>query len=283
MTKLGLIAGGGLVPVEIARYLRRTGRPYSVIRLAGLADPELSDHPGHEIDIGHFQHIFMTLAQDACQAVCMVGYVKRPDFDTMKRDDGGAAHLPSIQAAGKGGDDSLLRQVARVFESQGYVIEGAHQANPELLLEPGLAVGAPPSAEVMTDIEEAFRVAHAIGALDIGQAAVVAGGITLAVEAQEGTDALLKRIATLSPVLTGTPEHRKGVLAKVAKPIQDLRLDMPTIGVQTVEAAAAAGLAGIVGQAGALLVVDKARVYDRARELGLFIYGHAPAQDRNPA
>ncbi|MFT3998154.1 MAG: UDP-2,3-diacylglucosamine diphosphatase LpxI [Asticcacaulis sp.] len=278
MEKLGLIAGGGLVPVEIARYLKRSGRPYCVIRLEGLADAELSDHPGHDIDIGHFQQIFVALAQEGCRAVCMVGYVKRPDFDTMKRDQGGAAHLPGIQAAGRGGDDSLLRQVARVFESQGYAIEGAHDANPELLLEAGVQAGPEPSGEAQDDIEEAFRIAHAIGALDIGQAAVVAGRIVLAVEAQEGTDGLLARISSLSPVLTGASDRRKGVLAKVPKPIQDLRLDMPTIGVQTVEAAAAAGLCGIVGQAGALLVVDKARVYNRAAELGLFIYGHAPSQ-----
>lgn len=279
MDKLGLIAGGGLVPVEIARYLKRSGRPYCVIRLEGLADSELAGHPGHDIDVGHFQKIFVALAQEGCRAVCMVGYVKRPDFDAMQRDEGGAAHLPGIQAAGRGGDDSLLRQVARVFESQGYAIEGAHEANPELCLEEGLQAGEAPSPEAREDVEEAFRVAHALGALDIGQAAVVAGRITLAVEAQEGTDALLKRVATLSPVLIGTQDRRKGVLAKVPKPIQDLRLDMPTIGVQTVEAAAAAGLCGIVGQAGALLVVDKARVYARAAELGLFIYGHAaPAQ-----
>lgn len=276
MSKLGLIAGGGLVPVEIARYLKASGRDYCVIRLAGLADTELSAHPGHDIDIGHFQQIFVALAQEGCKAVCMVGYVKRPDFDTLKRDEGGAAHLPSIQQAGRGGDDSLLRQVARVFESQGYVIEGAHEANPELLLDHGVQAGPEPSAEALADVDEAFRIANAIGALDIGQAVVVAGKITLAVEAQEGTDALLRRIPTLSPVLIGREGAPKGVLAKVAKPIQDLRLDMPTIGVQTVEAAAAAGLEGIVGQAGALLVVDKARTYARAQELGLFIYGHAP-------
>ncbi|MDC7681851.1 UDP-2,3-diacylglucosamine diphosphatase LpxI [Asticcacaulis sp. BYS171W] len=276
MSKLALIAGGGWVPVEIARYLKASGRDYCVIRLAGLVDEELNGHPGHDIDIGHFQQIFVALAQEGCKAVCMVGYVKRPDFDTLKRDEGGAAHLPSIQQAGRGGDDSLLRQVAKVFESQGYVIEGAHEANPQLLLDEGLQAGAAPSAEALADVHEAFRIAHAIGALDIGQAVVVADRITLAVEAQEGTDALLKRIPTLSPVLIGREGARKGVLAKVAKPIQDLRLDMPTIGVQTVEAAAAAGLAGIVGQAGALLVVDKARTYARAAELGLFIYGHAP-------
>lgn len=272
--KLGLIAGGGHVPVEIARYLRSSGRDYVIVRLEGLADPELEDHPGECVGIGNFAQIFATLTTAGAKAVCMVGYVKRPDFDTMTHDDGGAAHLPSIRKAGRGGDDSLLRQVATVFEAQGFTIEGAHEANPELVLGIGLQAGPEPSPEALDDVHEAFRIAKAIGALDVGQAAVVAGKITLGVEAQEGTDALLKRIATLSPVLIGRPGAPYGVLAKVAKPIQDLRLDMPTIGVATIEAAAAAGLAGIVGQAGALLVVDKARVFARAHELGLFIYGH---------
>jgi UDP-2,3-diacylglucosamine hydrolase len=271
--KLGLIAGGGQVPVEIARYLISSGREYSVIRLDGLADPELKGHPGHDVALGDFAELFSCLTKDRCQAVCMVGYVKRPDFDSLKRDKGGATHLPSIRAAGRGGDDGLLRQVASIFEAQGFVIEGAHQANPNLLLGAGLLCGPMPSSEAMEDAHEAFRIAKAIGGLDIGQAAIVAGKITLGVEAQEGTDALIRRIQTLSKVLTGTQVEKKGVLAKVAKPIQDLRLDMPTIGLSTIDLAYEAGLCGIVGQADALLIVDKPRLIAHAESLGLFIYG----------
>ncbi len=272
-TKLALISGGGQLPVDVAAYLQRTNRPYTVVRIDGLSDEALNAHPGHTLGLGDFARLFDILKAEDCQAVTMCGYVQRPDFDTMKRDTGGAEHLPTIQQAGRGGDDSLLRQVAKVIASQGYHIEGAHEANPELLIAGGLQAGPDPSPDAMEDALEALRIASEIGRLDIGQAAVVAGRVTLAVEAQEGTQALLKRIPTLPANTRGTPTNRKGVLAKVVKPIQDLRLDMPTIGLSTIEDAAAAGLCGIVARAHQLLIVDKAAVYARAGELGLFIYG----------
>ena len=269
-TKLALISGGGALPVEIARYLKQAQRPYTVIRIEGLSDPELSDHPGYTLGLGDFPKLFEILAEEQAKAVTMCGYVQRPDFNAMQKDQ----HLQGIQSAGRGGDDSLLRQVAKVIASQGYHIEGAHEANPDLLIGCGLQVGPDPSPEAMEDAQEAMRVAAAIGTLDIGQAVVVAGRITLAVEAQEGTQAMLGRIATLNPALRGTLVNRKGVLAKLAKPIQDLRLDMPTIGLQTIEDAAGAGLCGIVAKSHALLIVDKPAVFARAAELGVFIYGH---------
>jgi len=111
--------------------------------------------------------------------------------------------------------------------------------------------------------------------LDVGQGAVVCDGLTLAVEAQEGTDAMLRRVAELPADLHGTPAHRRGVLAKVAKPIQEERVDLPTIGVATVEGAARAGLAGIVGIAGKMLVIDRAAVAAAADAAGLFVAGLA--------
>ena len=273
LSKLAVISGGGALPVEVARYLKQTGRPYTVVRIEGLSDPELDTHPGHDLSLGDFAKLFQILATEQVKAVTMCGYVQRPDFDTMQKDHG-AQHLQAIQSAGRGGDDSLLRQVAQVIVSQGYHIEGAHEANPDLLIGADLQAGPDPSLEAMEDAQEAMRVAAAIGALDIGQAVVVAGRITLAVEAQEGTQNMLSRITSLNPSLRGTPNQRKGVLAKLAKPIQDMRLDMPTIGLQTVEDVASAGLCGIVARRHALLIVDKAAVYARAAELGIFIYGH---------
>lgn len=272
-TKLALIAGGGALPVEVADYAARTGRPYTVVRIEGLSDAALDAHPGHTLGLGDFARLFEILQAEGCKAVTMCGYVQRPDFDTMNQGAANAQALSSIQAAGRGGDDSLLRQVAKVIASQGYHIEGAHEANPDLLIGLGLQAGPGPSPEAMEDALESVRIASAIGALDIGQAVVVAGRITLAVEAQEGTQAMLRRIPTLPVNVRGSLAHRKGVLAKLAKPIQDLRLDMPTIGVSTVDDAAAAGLCGIVARAHQLLIVDKPGVFSRAHELGLFIYG----------
>ena len=272
LPKFALISGGGPLPVEIADYLARTQRPYIVIRIKDLSDPALDAHPGHTLGLSDVMQLFMILSQEQVKAVGMCGYVTRPDFSKLDAGTVGDG-LAAIQSGARGGDDKLLRQVAAVIEAQGYTIEGAHEANPELLIGGGLQAGPPPSPEQMEDAHEAMRVATAIGALDIGQAAVVAGRVTLAVEAQEGTQAMLARVATLPQTQRGTSDARKGVLAKVAKPIQDLRLDMPAIGVQTVEDVAAAGLAGIVGRVGSLIVLDKPTVYARAAELGIFIHG----------
>ncbi len=272
MTKLALISGGGPLPVEVAAYLAKTQRPYIVIRIDGLSDPALDARPGHTLGLSDVIQLFTVLSNEQVKAVCMCGYVKRPDFTALDANRVGGG-LASIQQASRGGDDKLLRQVAGVIEAQGYTIEGAHEANPDLLIGGGLQAGPHPTPEQMEDAHEAMRVATAIGALDIGQAAVVAGKVTLAVEAQEGTQAMLARVATLPQTQRGTADARKGTLAKVAKPIQDLRLDMPAIGIQTVEDVAAAGLAGIVGRAGNLLILDKPAVFARAEALGIFIHG----------
>ena len=272
--KLALIAGGGGLPVEIAAYLRATGRPYIVIRIEALSDEALDAHPGYTLGLGDFLKLFEILSNEQCRAVCMCGYVQRPDFDAMKRDEMGARVLPTIQSAGRAGDDSLLRQLANVITAQGYVIEGAHEANPDLLIGSGLQAGPDLSPAAMEDAQKALGIAAAIGKLDVGQAVVVAGGVVLAVEAQEGTQAMLRRIPLLPATLRGTAGARKGVLAKLAKPIQDVRLDMPTIGVATVDDAAEAGLCGIVARSHHLLIVDKPAVFARAAEKGVFIYGH---------
>src|SRR4051794_28165409 len=106
-SKLALISGGGALPVEIARYLKRTERPYTVIRIEGLSDTELNAHLGHTLGLGDFPRLFEILTTEQVKAVTMCGYVQRPDFDAMQKDQ----HLQSIQSAGRGGDDSLLRQV----------------------------------------------------------------------------------------------------------------------------------------------------------------------------
>jgi hypothetical protein len=119
-------------------------------------------------------------------------------------------------------------------------------------------------------------VAGEVGRLDVGQGAVVCQGLVLAVEAQEGTDAMLERCAGLPEALRGSETAPKGVLAKRPKPIQEHRVDLPAIGVATVLAAAQAGLAGIVGEAGKTLVLDHAAVAKAADEAGLFVYGLDP-------
>jgi DUF1009 family protein len=273
--KLGLIAGGGGLPLALAAHCRDAGRPYFVIRLRGFADPALQAHPGEAAGIAEIGRI-VRLARDAgCRSLCFAGLVRRPDFAALKPDLRGLAWLPGAALAARKGDEALLRFLMGAFEKEGFAIEGAHEVMGELALPPGPLGRLAPGPEHAQDIAKAIKVARAIGELDIGQGAVVCDGLALAVEAQEGTDAMLRRVAELPADLHGAPGRGRGVLAKVAKPIQEERVDLPTIGVATIEGAARAGLAGIVGIAGKMLVIDRAAVAAAADAAGLFVTGVA--------
>lgn len=273
MKKLGLVAGGGGLPAEIAERCRRTGRPYFVVRLKGFADAGTESHPSTDIGLAELGKVFKALRAEHCEAVCFAGTVARPDFGKLKPDLRGMAALPSIIAAARKGDDALLRAVLDEFRKEGFEIEGAHEAAESMTLPLGILGKISPADSNREDIQRALIAARAIGRLDIGQGAVVCNGLVLAVEAQEGTDAMLHRVRGLPEAIRGAPGRMAGVLAKAPKPIQSTDIDMPTIGVATLRGAAQAGLAGIVGEAGRLLVVDREETVAMADDLGLFILG----------
>jgi DUF1009 family protein len=277
MRKLGLIAGGGGLPVEIAEHCERSGRPLFVIRLKGFAGDGLAPYAGAEVGLAELGKCIRLLRQAHCEAVCLAGQVARPDFTTLVPDLRGLKALPgAVLAAGKG-DDALLRFLVGEFDKEGFAVEGAHEVMEDLSLPAGLLGARGPSERDRTDADRALAVAREIGRLDVGQAAVVCRGLVLALEAQEGTAAMLQRVGDLPEAIRGKPGAAAGVLAKAPKPIQETRVDMPTIGLATVQAAARAGLAGIVGEAGRLLVLDREAVIAAADELGLFILGVEPA------
>lgn len=277
MRKLGLIAGGGGLPVEIADHCERSGRPLFVVRLKGFAGEDLAPYAGAEVGLAELGKCFRLLKRAGCEAVCLAGLVARPDFSTLVPDLRGLRALPgAILAAGKG-DDALLRFLVGEFEKEGFAVEGAHEVMEDLSLPKGLLGAHAPTDQDRADAARALEVAREIGRLDIGQGAVVCRGLVLALEAQEGTAAMLQRVGELPEALRGRPGAVAGVLAKAPKPIQETRVDMPTIGLATVQSAARAGLAGIVGEAGRLLVLDREAVIAAADELGLFILGAEPA------
>lgn len=277
VSKLGLIAGGGALPIELASWRRAAGLPTFVVRLKGFADPELKPFEGADVGLAELGRCFDVLARAGCDAVCMVGHVSRPDFAALKPDLRGLAALPGAIAAARQGDDALLRYLLGQFEAEGFRVLGAHEVVSDLLLQPGPVGRRAPDAPAQADLDRAFEVAAALGAFDVGQAVVVVAGLVLAVEAQEGTDAMLRRCAELPPALRGTPEQPRGVLVKCPKPIQERRMDLPVIGVRTIELAAAAGLAGVAGEAAGVLVLDKAAVIEAADRLGLFLLGYPAA------
>jgi DUF1009 family protein len=276
MEKLGLIAGGGGLPVEIAQHCERSGRPLFVIRLKGFAGADLSPYAGAEVGLAELGKCLKALKRAGCRSICLAGNVARPDFGSLLPDLRGLMLLPRVVAAARKGDDALLRLLVGEFEKEGFAVEGAHEVMDDLTLPEGPLGRLTPDEEQLADARRALEVARAVGRLDVGQAAVVAHGLVLAVEAQEGTDAMLARVADLPGHLRGRPGQGAGVLGKAPKPIQETRVDLPTIGLATVQGVARAGLAGIVGEAGRLLVLDREAVIGLADELGVFILGTPP-------
>lgn len=257
----------------LARHCRETGRPVFVIRLIGFAEAELYDFEGADLGLASLGGAIEALRAARCGSVCLAGAVARPDFRNLRLDLRGMAALPGMIAAARKGDDGLLAFLISEFEREGFAAEGAHEVMSELLLSAGPLGRRKPLKAHIGDIERALAAAKAVGTLDAGQAAVVCEGLVLALEAQEGTDAMLVRVASLPESIRGSARRRRGVLAKASKPGQERRVDLPTVGPTTIRRAAEAGLAGVVGEAGLTLVLERERVATLAEEFGLFVVG----------
>lgn len=279
LPRLAIVAGGGDLPRRVAEQARRTGRNPFVVGLKGFAEASLlEEFDGPELSVGEIGRLIQLMKKEGCEEMVFAGSLKRPDFSALKLDLKGVQSLPKILAAAKKGDDALLRAVMDVFAEAGFRIVGADDVLNDLLVQAGPLGAMSPGADHWPDIRRAAEVAKISGSLEIGQGAVSCASLILAVEAQEGTDRMLARVAELPVEIRGTPEARRGVLVKRPKPQQERRIDLPTIGVTTVQGAAKAGLAGIAVEAGAALVVDRGNVANAANELGIFIYGFIAAE-----
>jgi DUF1009 family protein len=277
-SRLAIVAGGGDLPRRVAEQARRSGRDPFVVGLKGFVEQALlADFGGPELSVGELGRLIQLMKKEGCEEMVFAGSLKRPDFASLKLDLKGVQSLPKILAAAKKGDDALLRSVMDIFADAGFRIIGAEEVLDDLRVVAGPLGAISPTAEHWPDIRRAAEVAKVSGSLEIGQGAISCAGLILAVEAQEGTDRMLARIPELAPEIRGTPDARRGVLVKRPKPQQEMRIDLPTIGVTTVEGAARAGLAGIAVQAGAALVVDREAVAAAADAAGIFIYGFTEA------
>ena len=273
MAPLGIIAGLGELPVQVADAATERGQGVYVIRLKGFEEPKLASYPGSVAGIAEIGKAFKAFKQAGCEQICFAGIVKRPDFQALKPDLKGISLLPKALAAAKQGDDALLSFMISAFESEGFEVIGADQAAQALTIGGGLFAGVTPTESQMADLKKAAEIANVIGQHDIGQGAIVANNLVLCVEAQEGTDEMLRRCADLPKDIRGTPSAKLGVLVKRPKPTQERRIDLPTIGMMTIERASEAGLAGIGFEAEGALILNADQVKERAEALGLFLFG----------
>lgn len=265
--KLALIAGGGDIPALIRDACVAEGRPLYIAALSGFCPAATVAGVDHDwFDLPQVGRLLKALKQAGAVDVCLCGSVTKPDFARLKPDWRGAMLLPKLLKAALQGDDAILRVVLDTFEQEGFRIVGIDGLMQDLLVTERQYGQRAPAGAAVSDLQIAIKAARALGAADRGQAAVAAGGSVIGLEDDAGTDALLARMAA-------EPAARGGVLAKCVKPQQDRRVDLPTIGVVTVENAAAAGLAGIAVEAGAALLVDPAATAAAADRLGLFVIG----------
>ena len=273
--KLGLIAGGGALPARIAAEREASGEPFHLIRIAGFADAALAGRAGEDFAIGEAGKILRSLRDAGCDAVCFAGIVRRPDFSSLRVDWRGAALLPKIAAAAARGDGAILDILVETLEAENFLVIGANEAVGALSAPGGVYGARQPDKDDMADIAKAAALINALGPFDVGQAAVVAAGRVLAVEAAEGTDLMLARCGALPGEARS---GRRGVLVKRPKPGQELRVDLPVVGPETVRRASAAGLRGIAAEAGLALVMNREEATALADEYGLFLYGFSASE-----
>lgn len=242
-----------------------------IVGLEGVVDQEISTFPHATVKWGQIGRISSMLSERGVRDVVLIGAVDaRPDFKGIGIDIGTVRFVPKILKALSGGDDSVLRRVLRIVEDEGFRVIGAHEVAPSLVARVGPVAG-PVGRSLEEDAKIAFEAAEAMGRMDIGQGAVAVDGRIIAVEAAEGTDDMIARVKRLRAKGRVTWSGRRGVLAKRAKPEQDLRVDMPTIGPHTVEAVADAGLAGIVIEAQRVMIAERDVTERLASETGTYI------------
>lgn len=271
---LAIIAGGGSLPSTVAAAARAQGRRVVLFPIRGSAEPDrLGDVPHHWIGAAQFGRFLRLAASEGCRDVVMIGSVLRPTITTHLPDLYTLRLVPRFLKLFRGGDDRLLSGIGAILEERGFRLLGAHEVAPEILMPEGALARGRPSAQDLADIARGLELLSAMGRFDVGQAVVVANGRVLAVEAAEGTDGMLDHVALLRREGRIRVHSGMGVLVKAPKPGQNLRIDLPSIGPQTVERAAAAGLAGIAVAAGRAIVAEPERLTLAADRTGLFVMG----------
>ncbi|QUS35443.1 LpxI family protein [Falsirhodobacter algicola] len=261
MTRTAIIAGQGDLPAALAA---RLDAPV-VAALEGFIPEGLV--PDATFRLERLAILMRNLIAEDVTRVIFAGAVRRPDLDPSFFDPETAQLVPRILAAMQGGDDGLLRAVIAVFEERGFEVLGIGDVAPDLVPAEGVLTGAPTAADE-ADAARAAAIVRALGDVDVGQGAVVAGGLCLAIEALPGTDAMLDWVAM-------TREGEGGVFFKAPKPGQDRRIDLPTLGPATIRRAAKAALSCIAWEAGGVILLNREAVLAEAEAQGITLWARA--------
>jgi DUF1009 family protein len=279
--RIGIIAGSGSLPREVAESVVARGGSVHVVMVDGAADAALAMFPHTVVNWAQPGRATAALRQAGVRDVVMLGGYQRPDLRTARPDLAFFQMLPAVwRLLRAGGDDAVLRGLVALFERRGLNVVGVADVAGDLLVGEGAQTQRAPSSQDRADTERGFALVAALGRYDIGQAAVVMNGRIEAIEGAEGTDRMLKRVADTRRGLGGST--RGGVLVKRPKPGQDLRVDLPAIGPNTIENAAAAGLSGVAVMAGHVLCAERAHVLAAADAREVFVAGFEGQGVREP-
>ena len=264
--KLAIVAGGGELPWLLREACQTVGRNSLFLALKGEVENNRLPEPDAWLKLGSWGKNLDFLHNNGIEELVFAGSVRRPDLKHLKPDSRGAGFLAKLGIAWLG-DNSILSSVLKELEQEGFRVISPDSLLENFLAKEGNYGRRVPSACEWKDIRRGMDVIRTIGAQDIGQAVVIQQGIVLAVEAAEGTDEMIRRCKKLGKQGSG------GVLVKFPKPGQDRRIDLPTIGVETLKTANEAGLTGIAVEVGGALVIAPDETTRVADEAGMFVIG----------
>jgi UDP-2,3-diacylglucosamine hydrolase len=272
---LAILCGAGAFPLEVAIETRRAGREPFLVGIVGATDSAIEAYPHIWVRMGEVGKLFGALRAHAIAELVIIGAMTRPELADLRLDWGAVKRAAGLAQLFRRGDNGLLAGIAEIIEREGVRVVGAHEVAPRLLAPVGPIGVRAASEEDEADMAFGARLLGALSTFDAGQGAVVAAGRVLAIEAAEGTDAMLARVAEMRVHGRVRFAGPAGVLVKAPKRGQDLRLDMPAIGPKTVEGAANAQLRGIAVAGGKVLILERERCALEADAGGLFVAGFA--------
>ncbi len=261
---IAIVAGQGDMPLHVARAAIANGHNVYVFPIEGSATADFSNYAYTRLKMGQIGAFFDIAKVQNCTEMVLVGKFQRPELQHVKFDWGAVKRIPDMMALLTGGDNAILERITAFFEGEGMVLRAISEIAPQLLMDT-TAIGTP-TAAMKADAELGFELLKTIGRFDIGQACIVSSGRILAVEAAEGTDAMITNAADIKGI-------KGAILVKAPKPKQELRNDMPVIGADTIIRAVHSGLAGIALQAGGVLLAGRHESLDAAKAHKIVLWG----------
>ena len=267
-TPLGIIAGSGHLPRQIISHCQKNNRDFFVIAIKSDTDATtVADVPHVWINLGAIGTAIEHLQKAGVKQLVLAGKINRPSMSSLVPDAMGAKLIARLGFSIFGGDAAIFKTILAFLEEQGFSVIGSEEILQDVVMPKGAIGKLQPDEQAQKDISLGAKVIKAIGAFDIGQGVIIKNSLVLGVEAAEGTDALIARCANLGG------EGKGGVLIKARKPIQEERVDLPTIGKNTIELVAHAGFSGIALEAGHSIIVERSEVIKLADDLGIFVVG----------